>query len=115
MTRSPLPDLGHVDQRLAAMCETCLREEPETRYQSCEDLANDVDIYFGESGKVVTNEQLEEVLHDLFSPEPAFVSPRFIPLVGSDVLEQPGFDPQVAKREAESAFPSVTIKLDELD
>ena len=63
--------------------------------------------------KVVTNEQLEEILRDLFSPQPTFVSRRFIPLTGSDVLEQPGFDPGLLSSAAEGAGPVPTVKLDE--
>ena len=93
MARSALPDLGRVHPRCAAICDRCLREDPAERYQTCEDLANDIDLYLQESQKVVTNDQIEEMLHELFSPNPQFVSPRFVPLTGSDVLEQQDFDP----------------------
>ena len=115
MRTSPLPDLQGVDRRLSGMCETCLREAPLDRYQSCEDLANDIDIYFQEEQKVVNNEQLEEILHDLFSPKPTFVSRRFIPLTGSDVLEQPDYDPDAVPTSPGSAAPMHTVRLDEQD
>jgi serine/threonine protein kinase len=113
MSRSPLDDMQHIDERLARMCDTCLAEDPESRYQNCEDLANDIDIYFQKSQKVVTNEQLEEILHDVFSPKPTFVSRRFIPLTGSAVLEQPGFDPASISSEPEPANPMDTALLNE--
>ena len=90
-------ELEHVDESFVRICEGCLEEDTEKRYQSCEDVANDIDIRLTERGKVVTNEQLEEILTDLFKPDPAFVSRRFIPLTGSAVLEQPGYDPKQNK------------------
>ncbi len=113
MKKSPLDDLRYIDDRFSQICDICLREDPDERYQSCEDLANDIDIYFKESQKVVTNEQLEEILLDLFNPNPAFVSPRFIPLTGSAVLEQPGYDPDLLARVAEPAEPLQTVKMEE--
>jgi hypothetical protein len=113
MARSALGDLQQIDARLARMCATCLAEDPEQRYQNCEDLANDIDIYFQQSQKVVTNEQLEEILYDVFSPKPTFVSRRFIPLTGSAVLEQPGFDPNNISSEPEPAKPMETSVLDD--
>ena len=114
MAKSPEPDLRHVEPQLARMCAVCLREDPDQRYQTCEDLANDIDIYFKDAQKFVTNEQLEEVLADLFSPEPRFVSRRFVALTGSDRLEQPDYDPTVARRTPESAVPLSTIKLNDV-
>lgn len=108
MSRCVLPDLTRINERCAGICEACLREDPNLRYQSCEDLANDIDIYFQETQKVVTNEQLEEFLRDLFSPEPQFVSPRFVPLAGSNVLEQHDFDPEDVSDVPESADPVAT-------
>jgi len=113
MKLSPLSNLKDVDKRLAEMCDTCLREVPLERYQSCEDLANDIDIYFKERQKVVNNEQLEEILHDLFSSTPTFVSRRFIPLTGSDVLQQPDYDPDAVGEAAAPSGPFSTVRLDE--
>ena len=115
MAQSPLPDLQHVDPRYANICAVCLREDPGQRYQSCEDLANDVDIYFKERQKVVTNEQLEEILDDLFSPKPTFVSRRFIPLTGSTVLQPLGFDPRWFSQPAEPMGSLRTVRLDEAE
>ncbi len=114
MAKSPAKDLQHVEPPLARMCCTCLEEDPDNRYQSCEDLANDIDIYFKETQKFVTNEQLEEVLADLFSPRPRFVSRRFVALTGSDKLEQPDFDPSLGARTPESAAPLSTIRLNDV-
>ncbi|MBN2450271.1 MAG: serine/threonine protein kinase [Lentisphaeria bacterium] len=108
MARSPLPDLGHVHPRCAAICDVCLRQDPSQRYQNCEDIANDIDIYFQETQKVVTNEQLEEMLLDLFSPDPHFVSRRFVPLTGSDALAPQGFDPGRISDTPEPAGPVST-------
>jgi serine/threonine-protein kinase len=114
MAKSPEKDLRHVEDPLARMCCTCLAEDPDKRYQSCEDLANDIDIYFKETQKFSTNEQLEEVLTDLFSPQPRFVSRRFVALTGSDKLEQPDFDPSLSARSPESAAPLSTIRLNDV-
>ena len=111
MVRSALPDLGRVHPRCAAICERCLREDPAARYQNCEDLANDIDLYLQENQKVVTNDQIEEMLHELFSPNPLFVSPRFVPLTGSDVLEQQDFDPARLPATPEPAGPVATTPL----
>ncbi len=113
MARPVEPDLKGVPSRLAEICQSCLREDPGKRYQSCEDLANDIDIHFRESQKVVNNEQLEEILNDLFSPHPTFVSRRFIPLGGSDVLVQPDFDPDVLDRPPVEAQSFETVKVRE--
>jgi serine/threonine protein kinase len=94
MQRSVLGDLSHVDPRLAQMCEACLRVDPGKRYQTCEDLVTDIDIYFKDTGKVLTNEILEETLQDTFSADPKFVSRRFIALTGSPHLEQQGYEPR---------------------
>ncbi len=115
MTRSPLSHLKKVTPRLAHICELCLRENPDERYQSCEDLATDIDIYFKETQKVLTNEQLEEMLQDLFSPHPTFVSRRFIPISGSPRLEQPGYDASMDPQAEEQIGPLPTILLDEDD
>ena len=114
MAKPPDADLKHVDPQLAKMCTVCLKEDPDGRYQSCEDLANDIDIYFKDAQIFVTNEQLEEVLADLFSPQPRFVSRRFVAMTGSDRLEQPDYDPTVADRAPESAAPLSTIKLNDV-
>ena len=113
MEKSPVEDLRHIDDQFRKICDICMREDPDERYQNCEDLANDIDIYFKERQKVATNEQLEEILNDLFSPRPTFVSRRFIPLTGSAVLEQPNYDPGLISDEAESAGRIRTVKLDE--
>jgi serine/threonine protein kinase len=110
MKRSPLPELGHVNERLAHICAVCLREAPGERYQSCEDLATDLDIFFKDSQKVVTNDLLEEFLLDLFSPQPTFVSRRFIPLAGTPHLEQPSFVPGPDSAEALPAHMS-TVRI----
>ncbi len=83
--------------RLAQICSVCLREDPAKRYQSCEDLATDIDIYFKDERKIVTNDVLEEFLTDLFSPDPQFVSRRFISLAGKPQLDQPDFVPRLNK------------------
>jgi serine/threonine-protein kinase len=115
MTRSPLADMPNVSPALAHICETCLQEDPNARYQSCEDLATDIDIYFQASQKVLTNEQLEEVLLDLFSKNPTFVSRRFIPLTGSSRLEQPGYDSSMDPKAEEDSAPLPTVRLDEAE
>lgn len=95
MKKPPLAeDLKHVNPRLAHICMVCLRENRAERYQNCEDLATDIDIFFKDSQKVVTNDVLEEYLTDLFSAKPNFVSRRFISLTGSPHLEQPVFVPK---------------------
>ncbi len=86
-------ELKHVNPRLAHICMVCLRENRAERYQNCEDLATDLDIFFKDSGKVVTNDILEEFLIDLFSQKPNFVSRRFISLAGTPHLEQPAYKP----------------------
>jgi serine/threonine-protein kinase len=93
MKKSPLPGLAHVNPRLASICAVCLRENPSERYQTCEDMATDLDIFFKDSHKIVTNDMLEEFLSDLFSANPTFVSRRFIPLTGTPHLDQPQFNP----------------------
>jgi serine/threonine-protein kinase len=90
-------DLKGVHPRLAQICSVCLRENPAQRYQSCEDLATDIDIYFKDTQKVVTNDVLEEFLNDLFSQNPQFVSRRFISLAGKPQLDQPDFVPRLDK------------------
>ncbi len=111
MARSALPDLGRVHERCAVICDRCLREDPAERYQTCEDLANDIDLHLQETQKVVTNDQIEEMLHELFSPNPQFISPRFVPLTGSDVLEQQDFDPARVPDTPEPAGPVSTTRL----
>lgn len=114
MGKSVRKDLTHVTPRLAQICEICLREDPKDRYQNCEDLATDIDIYFKESQKVVTNEQLEEILLDLFRAKPSFESRRYIPLTGSTKLDQPEYDAD-AHPEAEKEVKNLpTVRLDEL-
>ena len=115
MKKSALPDLSHVHPHLAHMCDACLKEDPDGRYQSCEDLATDVDIYFKESGKVLTNEQLEETLLDLFSSKPRFVSRRYIPLTGSPRLEHPGYREKDETRAEEPGPTLPTVRLDAED
>ncbi len=112
MRRNPLDDLADVDPQLAQLCDTCMREDPDDRYQTCEDLANDIDIYFKNRQKIATSEQLEEILLDLFNPKPTFVSRRFIPLTGSDVLNQPGFNPELALQPLAPGEPIRTARLD---
>ena len=115
MQKSPLPELEHVPRRLAEMCATCLDFDPGHRYQSCEDLSNDIDIYFKEEGKVVTNDLLEEILNDLFSANPTFVSRRFIPLTGKPQLEQPVYTPgasPVPEEPLPEPIPTVKIETD---
>jgi len=113
MSKSPMPDLRHVEEVFARICEVCLREDPNERYQRCEDLANDIDIYFNDKQRFVTNDQLEEVLNDLFSSSPSFVSRRFIPLTGSAKLEHPDYDPGLVSATPEPAGNVPTVKLDE--
>lgn len=115
MSKSPLPDLPHVHPRLAEICDLCLRENPKERYRSCEDLANDIDMHFRENQTVVNNEQLEEILNDVFSADPKFVSRRYIPLGGSAVLEQPDFDPGILERMPMDGSPMETVRFDEDD
>lgn len=111
MARSALPELGRIHPRCAAICERCLREDPAERYQTCEDLANDIDMHLQETQKVVTNDQIEEMLHELFSPNPQFISPRFLPLGGTDVLEQQDFDPNPLPDLPENSGPIATTLL----
>ncbi len=113
MQKSPIAELEHVPAPLADMCASCLDVDPEKRYQSCEDLSNDIDIYFKDNGKVVTNDLLEEMLRDLFSNSPEFVSRRFIPLTGTAKLEQAQFDPasEPLPEDAPNS-PAPTLKLD---
>jgi serine/threonine protein kinase len=113
MRKSPLDDLKDVDPRLAHICQVCLCEDPAGRYQSCEDLATDIDLYLKETGKVVTNEQLEEVLNELFKENPTFTSRRFIAITGSPFLEQPEYDPSSVKPPEKITGPLPTVKLDE--
>ncbi len=115
MGENVLDDLHHVDERLRIMCEVCLREDPAERYQNCEDLANDIDIYFKDNNRLVTNEQLEEILNDVFTASPTFVSRRFIPLTGSAVLRQPGFDPKMFAQVPAGLAHMRTVKMDNLD
>ncbi|MFW5893928.1 MAG: serine/threonine protein kinase [Verrucomicrobiota bacterium] len=115
MKKPALVDLRHVHPHLAHMCEACLKEDPDERYQSCEDLATDVDIYFKESGKVLTNEQLEETLLDLFSSKPRFVSRRYIPLTGTPRLEHPDFQEKNQGKAEEPGPVQPTVRLDETD
>ena len=111
MRKAPLPELQHVTPRLAHICAVCMRENAAERYQSCEDLATDLDIFFKDSQKVVTNDILEEYLHDLFSANPTFVSRRFISLTGTSHLEQPNFIPgQDTQAEAPGGLVS-TVKM----
>ena len=113
MLSSPVPELEHVPPRLVEMCASCLDVDPEKRYQSCEDLSTDVDIYFKDNGKVVTNDLLEEMLGDLFSKSPEFVSRRFIALTGTAKLEQAQFDPDAEPSAQEGpAAPVPTLKLE---
>ena len=115
MTKSPCEDLRRIHAQLIAICERCLQENPDDRYGTCEDLANDIDMYFKERQRVPTNEQLDEILNDAFSSDPKFVSPRFIPLTGSPVLEQPGYDPGQVSRRAEPASRIRTVRLEDTD
>ncbi len=113
MEKSPLPELEHVPERLAHLCAVCLEPDPGKRYQSCEDLSTDIDIYFKESGKVLTSDILEEVLLDMFSDSPEFVSRRFIPLTGSPRLEQKSYDPNSEPpAEEPPPQPLPTIRMD---
>jgi len=116
MQKSPLAELEHVPRRLAEMCATCLRFDPAYRYQSCEDLSNDIDIYFKEEGKVITNDLLEEILNDMFSANPTFVSRRFIPLTGKPELEQPEYSPEqqpAPEEPLEKPLPTLRIESQE--
>lgn len=112
MKKNPLPDLDRVNPRLAHICAVCMRENPAERYQSCEDLATDIDIFFKESQKVVTSEMLEEFLADLFSSNPSFVSRRFIPLTGTPHLEQPQYIPSTTEPEEPLAANLATVRID---
>ncbi|MDT8389251.1 MAG: serine/threonine-protein kinase [Lentisphaeria bacterium] len=113
MRRSPRPQLKAIDKRLVDICCACLEEDPGNRYQTCEDLATDIDIYFQETGKVVTSEILEEILRELFKDQPEFTSRRFIPLTGSPHLEQPGFNPDINQvAEADTGL-LPTVQLDD--
>ena len=113
MQRSALPELKDVPSKLAQICEICLRETPGERYQNCEDLGTDIDIYFKEARKVVTNEQLEEMLLDLFNDNPEFVSRRFIPLSGTTRLAAGRYDPATAKlKPEEMEKPLPTVRMD---
>jgi serine/threonine-protein kinase len=111
MARSVLPDLSHTHPRSAAICARCLAEDPAERYQTCEDLANDLDLFLQERQRVVTNDQIEEMLHELFSPNPQFVSPRFVPLTGSAALGPEDFDPAKLPTTPEPAGPVETTLL----
>ncbi|MCF7855223.1 MAG: serine/threonine protein kinase [Candidatus Pacebacteria bacterium] len=113
MKKSPLSDLSTVDPRLAHICHVCLSEDPDERYQSCEDFATDIDLYFKETQKIVTNEQLEEVLTELFKEKPTFTSRRFIAITGSPHLEQPGYDPSTLTEPQKTFEPLPTVRLDE--
>ncbi len=115
MKKSPLDDLNDVDPRLAHVCHVCLCEDSGGRYQSCEDLATDIDLYFKETQKIVTNEQLEEVLNELFKDNPTFTSRRFIAITGSPFLEQPEYDPSSVKAPEKITGPLPTVKLDETE
>ena len=110
MKKSPLTELSHVNPRLASICSVCLREKPSERYQSCEDMATDLDIFFKDSHKVVTNDMLEEFLSDLFSTNPTFVSRRFIPLTGTPHLDQPQFNPNKNIKAEDLPASSPTLK-----
>jgi serine/threonine-protein kinase len=112
MKQSPLPDLQHVHPRLAHICTVCMREAPGERYQTCEDLGTDVDIFFKDSQKVVTNDVLEEFLSDLFSPSPNFVSRRYISLSGTPHLDQPGFVPARTAGAPTPAARIATVRMD---
>ena len=113
MRRDPRAQLKNIDKRLVDICCACLEEYPVNRYQSCEDLATDIDIYFQETGKVVTSEALEKILDELFKERPTFTSRRFIPLTGSPHLEQPDFDPEINQVAAEGDGPLPTVQLDD--
>ena len=112
MKKPPLPELKHLNSRLAQICNICLREPPVERYQNCEDLATDIDIFFKESQKIVTNDILEEYLSDLFNQNPTFVSRRFIPLTGSSQLEQPKYVPAANVKPEDMPGTLSTVKLD---
>jgi serine/threonine-protein kinase len=111
MKKSPVPDLVNVDSRLARICEACLAEKPHDRYASCEQLATEIDLYFKDTGKIVTNEQLEEVLSELFKENPNFTSHRFIAITGTPYLEQPEYDPSSVKPAEVLTEPLPTVKL----
>ena len=114
MKKSVLDDLKKdIEPRLAHICEMCLAEDPDARYQTCEDLATDIDIYFKESQKVVTNELLSEVLNELFKEDPTFTSRRFVPLTGSEHLPQPGYDPSSVQEPQKVEQPLSTVPMDE--
>ena len=113
MKKSVLPDLADIDPRLAHICEICLSEDPDGRYQTCEDLATDIDIYFKESQKIVTNEQLEEILNELFKEQPTFTSRRFIPLTGTPHLRPLGYDPASVQEPEKIQGPLPTVKMED--
>ena len=115
MKRSPRSDLKKIEKYLADICCVCLEEDPGNRYQSCEDLATDIDIYFKENGKLVTSETVEEILSELFKEQPRFTSRRFIPLTGSPHLEQPDYDPGINQVPEVETEPLATVPLDEID
>ncbi len=115
MKKSPLQDLVNVDPRLAHICHVCLSEDSAERYQSCEDLATDIDLYFKETQKIVTNEQLEEVLTELFKDKPSFTSRRFIAITGTPYLEQPGYDPSLLAEPQKTFEPLPTVPLQDLE
>lgn len=112
MKKEVRPDLERVNPRLAHICSVCMRENPAERYQSCEDLATDIDIFFKESQKVVTSEMLEEFLGELFSSTPTFVSRRFIPLAGMPHLEQPQYIPTNEQAEEAPVASLATVRID---
>ncbi|OPZ26278.1 MAG: Serine/threonine-protein kinase pkn6 [Lentisphaerae bacterium ADurb.BinA184] len=113
MKKSAASDLQGIDPRLARMCESCLQEDPDYRYQSCEDLATDIDIYFKETGRIVTNETVEEILEELFKDRPTFTSRRFVALTGSPHLEQPEYHPNSQAEPQTVVGPLPTVRLDE--
>lgn len=115
MKKTPLDDLKKdLEPRLAHICSVCLAEDPAERYQTCEDLATDIDIYFKESQKVVTNELLSEVLNELFFKEnPTFTSRRFVPLTGSSHLPQPDYDPDAEQEPQRIDKPLPTVPMGE--
>lgn len=113
MKRSPKADLRNIERYLADICCVCLEEEPARRYQSCEDLATDIDIYFKETGKIVTSETVEEILSELFKEQPCFTSRRFISLTGSPHLEQPDYDPGINQIPEVETEPLATVPMDD--
>lgn len=115
MRRLPRKELASIDPRLVDICCACLEEDSSKRYQSCEDLATDIDIYFQETGKVMTSEALEEILSELFKENPRFTSRRFIPLTGSPHLHQPDYNPDINQIPESDLGPLPTVRLDEAD